>query len=333
MHMKDTINWGIIAPGRIAHKFAHDLQLVENARLHAVASRSWQRASDFAREYHVPHAFGSYDELLSCPDLDVVYIASPHSEHYAHTLMCLENRIPVLCEKPLAMNSAQVRQMIATAQANEVFFMEAIWTRFIPVFEETKRLVGEGIIGGIKTVRADFGFRAAFPPEHRLFNMELGGGALLDVGIYPIFFALSFLGKPDVVQATAVFGETGADDSCAMLFSYNNGSLAILDSSLQVKTDTEAFLYGEKGTLKLHSRFHHAEEMSISFYDKPSESMGMKYTGHGYFHEIVEVMDCLKKGKNESEKLPHRFSLEMMEVLDWVRREAGIVYGVDSLFV
>ena len=329
--MKDTINWGIIAPGRIAHKFAHDLQLVENARLHAVASRSWQRANDFAREYHVPHAFGSYEALLSCPDLDVVYVASPHSEHCAHALLCLEHGIPVLCEKPLAMNSAQVRQMIAAAQANDVFFMEAIWTRFIPLFEETKRMVAEGLIGGIQMLRADFGFRAEYPPEHRLFNVELGGGALLDVGIYPIFFALSFLGKPDEVQASAVFGKTGADDSCAMLFKYNNGSLAILDASLQVKTDTEAFLYGEKGTIQLHSRFHHPEELSVSFYDKPSESMGMKYTGHGYSHEIVEVMECLKNGKKESEKLPLSFSLELMEVLDWVRREAGIVYGVDRL--
>lgn len=325
----ETINWGIIAPGRIAHKFAHDLQLAEGGRLHAVASRSLQRAEEFAREYHAPHAYGSYEEMLDCPGLDVVYIASPHSEHCAHALMCLENGIPVLCEKPLAMNTAQVQRMVAAAKANDVFFMEALWTRFIPLFEETKRLVGEGAIGGIRTVRADFGFKAEFPPEHRLFNMKLGGGALLDVGIYPVFFALSFLGKPDEVQATAVFGETGSDDSCGVLFKYNDGRLAILDASITVKTDTEAFLYGEDGALKLHGPFHHATEMSLTFYDRPSERIGMNYKGNGYYHEIQEVMHCLKTGKKESEKLPLQFSLDLMEVLDWVRREAGIVYGAD----
>jgi predicted dehydrogenase len=329
--MNDTINWGIIAPGRIAHKFAHDLQLAEGARLHAVASRSLERARAFAGQYGAHHAYGSYEEILACPDLDVVYIASPHTEHCAHTLMCLKQKIPVLCEKPMAINIAQAHRMVEAARANDTFLMDAIWTRFIPAFEEALQLLNDGIIGSLKTIRADFGFRAEFPPEHRLFNMALGGGSLLDVGIYPVFLATLLWGKPEKIKASAAFGPTGSDDSCAMIFEYAGGRLAILDASVAVNTNTEAYFYGETGTLHLHSRFHHPSKFAVSYYEKPTETFNHPFTGNGYYHEILEVCECLKNGKKESEKLPLDFSLQLMEVLDWARREAGIVYrGIDG---
>lgn len=329
--MKKTINWGIIAPGRIAHKFAHDLLLVENARLHAVASRSIERASDFARQYGATHVYGSYEGILTCPDLDVVYVASPHTGHVEHAILCLNNKIPVLCEKPLAVNAAQVGQMIRAARSNQTFLMEAIWTRFIPLFEETLRLLGSGTIGEVKTIRADFGFRANFPPEHRVFNLELAGGSLLDVGIYPLFLATLLFGRPDEVKASAVLGETGADDSCAMLLHYGQDRMAILDASIVLETATEAFLYGETGTIQLHSRFHHPKELSISFYDRPGEHVALPFTGHGYYHEIVEVNNCLLAGKTESDKLPLEFSLLLIETMDRVRQQAGIFYpGIDE---
>lgn len=327
------IRWGILAPGKIAHKFAHDLQLVPGATLHAVASRSLERAEEFARQYGAHHAFGSYEELTACPDLDVIYIASPHSEHCAHTLLCLEKNIPVLCEKPFAMNLPQAKKMVEAARSHDVFLMEAIWTRFIPMFEETLRMLGEGTIGDLKTIRADFGFRANFPPESRVFNPALGGGSLLDVGIYPIFLATLLWGKPEQIQAKAIFGKTGADDSCGMIFTYPGGRFALLDSSIVIQTDTEAFLYGELGTMHLHSRFHQPQELSISFYETPSgEHVRMPYSGNGYFHEIVEVNECLRQRKKESAKLPLDFSLMLMEVLDAARKAAGIVYaGVDEV--
>lgn len=329
--MKDTINWGIIAPGRIAHKFAHDLRMAEGARLHAVASRSEERARAFAGQYGARHAYGSYKEILTCPDLDIVYIASPHSGHCEHTLMCLEQKIPVLCEKPLAVNAVQVRRMVEASRANDTFLMEAIWTRFIPMFEEALRLLGEGVIGPLKSVRADFGFRGDNPPKHRLFEPSLGGGSLLDVGIYPAFLATLLLGKPSKVNAIAALSRSGVDESCSMLFGYPDRQLAILDSSVVMETNTDALLYGENGTMHLHSRFHEPTSLSITFYDKPSEHISIPFTGNGYYHEIMEVGECLRQGKKESEKLPLDFSLTLMEVLDWVRAEAGIHYpGIDE---
>ncbi|MBI1224640.1 MAG: gfo/Idh/MocA family oxidoreductase [Bacteroidetes bacterium] len=326
--MKTTINWGILAPGRIAHKFAHDLQLVEGAKLHAVGSRSLERAKDFASEYGAPHAFGSYEALLDCPDLDAVYIASPHVGHCEHAIMCLEKGIAVLCEKPFAMNTSEVLKMVECARKNNVFLMEAIWTRFIPCFEEMLRLLKDGYIGELKTIRADFGFKADFPLTHRVFNPALGGGALLDVGIYTIFLATWLWGKPERIKATAVMSSLGVDDSCAMIFEYPDKRLAILDCSLVLKTEIEAYIYGETGTIQLHNRFINPQDLSVSFYEKTSEHFHVPLTGHGYYHEILEVNDCLRRGMTESEKLPLDFSIQLMETLDWVRREAGIVYAV-----
>lgn len=327
--MKTTINWGILAPGRIAHKFAHDLKLVEGAKLTAVASRSLERARNFAGEYGAAHAYGSYEALPQCPDLDAVYIATPHTGHCENAIMCLENGIAVLCEKPFAMNAVEVRKMVDCARSNNVFLMEAIWTRFIPGFEEMYRLVREGYIGDLKTIRADFGFRADFPSEHRVFNPALGGGALLDVGIYTIFLATLLWGKPARIKATATKNSQGSDDSCAMIFEYPGNRLAILDCSLVMKTEIEAYIYGVTGTLRLHNRFINTQDLSVSFYEKSSEHFHIPLTGHGYYHEILEVNDCLRRGVKESEKLPLDFSITLMETLDWVRQEAGIVYAAD----
>ena len=327
--MQTTINWGILAPGRIAHKFVHDLKLVAGARLLAVGSRSLDRARAFAAEHGAVHAFGSYEALLECPGLDVVYIASPHTGHFEHTMMCLERGIAVLCEKPFAMNTSEVQKMVDCARANGVFLMEAIWTRFIPCFEEAMRMANEGYIGALKTIRADFGFKANFPPEHRVFNPALGGGALLDVGIYTIFLATWLWGKPERIKATAVKNAQGSDDSCAMIFEYADNRLAILDCSLVVKTEIEAYIYGETGTMRLHNRFINPQELSLSFYEKSSEHFHLPLTGHGYYHEVIEVNDCLRQGRTESQKLPLDFSLLLMETLDLVRREVGIVYPTD----
>jgi predicted dehydrogenase len=322
---KDTINWGILAPGRIAHKFAHDLQLAPGARLHAVASRSLERAAAFASEHGASHVFGSYEDLLACPDLDVVYVASPHTGHCEHTVSCLENKIAVLCEKPFAMNLAEAQKMVNAARLNQIFCMEAIWTRFIPAFEEMLRLLREGAIGEVKMIRADFGFRANFPPEHRLFNLSLGGGSLLDVGIYPVYLATQLWGEPDAIAAGATFGETGADESCGMVLNYGN-RLALLDSSIVLQTNTEAFLYGENGTIHVHPRFHQPKELSLLWYDKPAEHIALPYTGFGYYHEILEVNERLRQGKTESDKLPLDFSLKLTSILDHIREKAGIVY-------
>ncbi len=324
--MTSTINWGILAPGRIAHKFANDLNLVKNARLHAVASRSLERAQDFAKKYGANHAFGSYEELAGCPDLDVVYVASPHSGHMEHSIFLLENKIPVLCEKPLAINSKQVHKIVSAARANDTFLMEAIWTRFIPVFDKIIEMVGSGMIGELNTIRADFGFKANFDPAGRVFDLALGGGSLLDVGLYPVYAATQFFGKPEEVKAVAIKGSTGTDDSCAMLLRYAGNKLAILDSSVVNLTDTVAVLHGEKGNIHIHGRFHEGERATVSIFGKKEQEIYLPKTGHGYSHEILAVNDCLVRGKKECEKLPLDFSIFMMQNLDAVRKEAGIFY-------
>ena len=324
--MTSTINWGIVAPGRIAHKFAKDLALVPGAKLHAVASRNYDRAKSFAEQYGATHAYGSYEEMTACPDLDVVYIASPHTGHHAHTLLFLQKKIPVLCEKPLAINSRQVQEMVDTARSNDTFLMEAIWTRFIPVFEKTLEILQSGVIGELNTLRADFGFKAPFDPHGRLFDVALGGGSLLDVGLYPVYIATQIFGKPHQIQASAIKGKTGTDDNCAMIFSYPNDKLAILDSSVINNTRTTAVIYGEKGKIELHSRFHEGERATLSVYDNKEEEIYLPKTGFGYYHEIVAVNECLLTGKKECEKLPLDFSVLMMQNLDAVRRACGIVY-------
>ena len=324
--MESIINWGIVAPGHIAHKFAQDLALVKNAKLHAVSSRSLERAEKFAKQYNAPHAYGSYEEMATCPDLDVVYIASPHVGHHPHTLLFLKNKIPVLCEKPLAINSAQVKEMVDAARATNTFLMEAIWTRFIPVFEKTIEMVESGVIGELNSIRADFGFKAPFDPKSRLFDLTLGGGSLLDVGLYPVYAATHFFGKPQKIQASAIKGSTGTDDSCAMLFSYPDSKLAILDCSVINNTRTVAVLYGEKGKIEIHGRFHESERATLTIYGQPQKDIYIPKTGFGYYHEILAVNDCLRDGKKECIKLPLDFSVLLMENLDGAREAAGTVY-------
>lgn len=244
--------------------------------------------------------------------------------------MLLENKIPVLCEKPLAINSKQVQKMVAAAQQNNTFFMEAIWTRFIPLFEKVTEMIGEGVIGKLNSIRADFGYKAEYDPNHRLFHLPLGGGSLLDVGLYPVFAATHFFGKPEHVKAVATFGTTGTDSNCGMLFRYTNGEMAILDSSLINDTRTLAVLYGEKGKITLHTRFHESENATLNVYGEKDHELYIPKTGFGYTHEIMAVNKCLINGLKECSKLPLSFSVQLMENLDWVRREAGIIYkGID----
>ncbi|MCB0580131.1 MAG: Gfo/Idh/MocA family oxidoreductase [Phaeodactylibacter sp.] len=328
--MAKTYNWGIIGLGKIAHKFAQDLDTLPNARLQAVASRSEERAREFALQYGAPHAFGSYEEITACPGLDVVYIATPHPGHRDNTVMCLNAGIPVLCEKPFAMNSRQVREMVAAARASDTFLMEAIWTRFNPSTAKALELIGHGMIGDVLSVKADFGFRPLFDPDSRLFNHALGGGSLLDIGIYPVFLALLLLGKPAGIQAMAHIGATGVDEEVGMLFQYQNGQMAHLHASLRAFTKTEAFIYGERGAIHLHTRWHEPTSLSLILEDRRPQDYRFEYTTNGYSYEAEEVMHCLEHGLKESPLLPLSFSQDLMEVLDRVREIIGLQYPEDE---
>ena len=330
--MAKNFNWGIIGLGKIAHKFAKDLQGLKSANVHAVASRSLTKAEAFAKQYDAAHAFGSYEEIINCPDIDVIYIATPHAFHCENTLMCLNNKIPVLCEKPFAMNAAEVRRMIAASKNNNTFLMEAMWTRFLPSIQKTLSIIEKGTIGEVISIKADFGFKADFDPNSRLYNQSLGGGSLLDIGIYPVFLSLLILGRPIGVKAMATIGKTNVDESCGIVLKYTNNKLAILDSTIVAQTATEALIYGEKGTIRINGRWHEPTSITLLLPGKEPKDIFFDYNSNGYSYEAEEVMRCLRQKKLNSPLLNHHFSLDLIELLDEIRMEAGIYYPHDDKF-
>ena len=320
------IRWGIIGPGRIAHKFAQDLQQVAGAKLMAVASRNATRAGEFAQQYDAPYVYGSYEEIVTCPELDVVYIASPHIGHHQHTLLCLRAGVAVLCEKPFAMNRQQVQEMVETARQNNVFLMEALWSRFNPAIWKALELVKNGAIGKVHLLKADFGFKGIYDPHSRLFNKNLGGGSLLDIGIYPLFLAYAALGMPQDIQATAYIGSTGVDETCGLILKYANDAVAVLDSSFRVKTRCEASIYGEKGTIYLHPRWHETKQLTVEYDEGETETFDFERSTWGYDYEIQEVNQCLRNNQKESANWSLNDSLNLIELLDSTRELIGLHY-------
>lgn len=328
--MKKNIKWGIIGIGKIAEKFATDLATVANAELYAVASTSLERAKDFAARYNAPYFYDSYESIFQTPDLDVIYIATPHTSHAENTILCLKNKMPVLCEKPFAMNLKQVQKMVESAHENDVFLMEAMWTRFTPAINKTLDLIAEGRIGKIKTIQADFGFVAPQLPEKRLFNLNLGGGALLDIGIYPAYLSLLLLGYPSHIQAISNFGNTGIDETTSFILGYKNNATAILSCTLNARTRTEALIYGENGYIHIEGRFIDARKITLYETDRKPVIFRFPRKTIGYNFEIEEVNRCLREGKNESDKMPLSMSVKLISLLDEIRQKAGIIYeGID----
>ncbi len=324
--MNQVFNWGIIGIGKIANKFAQDLQVTPNANLLAVASRSIEKAQGFAQQYGATFFYGSYEEILNTPDLHAVYIATPHVAHCENTLMCLEHQIPVLCEKPFAMNATEVRRMISLAQFQKTFLMEALWTRFLPSILKTLELIQQGLIGELISIKADFGFKAEFDPKSRLFNPGLGGGSLLDVGVYPVFLAQLLLGKPDHIRAVANIGLSRVDEDCGILLQYKNNKMALLHSSIVTETATEAMICGEKGNIRINTRWHEPTSITLLIAGEEPRDFFFDYNSNGYRYEIEEVMKCVRNGQTESELLSLDFSLDLMELLDEIRMKAGIYY-------
>jgi predicted dehydrogenase len=319
------IRWGIMGPGKIAHKFARDLREVPHAELYAVASRDPGRAEAFASEYHAAKAYGSYKALAEDPGVDAVYIATPHVLHRECSLLCLNHKKAVLCEKPLAMNAAQVEEMITAAKAQNVLFMEAMWTAFLPHFQAAMQKVRDGVLGEIISIEADFGFRASFDPAGRLFNKQLGGGSLLDIGIYPLFLSLTALGRPVDLEARATFFETGADSSCHMTLLYAHPAKARLFSTLLQETPTAAVIKGSEATLKIHPRFHESTSFTIEKEGK-TETFTFTKRGEGFVHEIEHFCDLLREGKTESPVMTFDTSRQLIGLLDKVREKIGLFY-------
>ncbi len=327
--MPSPFHWGILGLGNIAAKFAIALEAIPEARLSAVASRDQDRAAAFAQQHGAPHAYGSYADLLTCPELDAVYIATRHVSHAELSVMCLRAGIPVLCEKPWAMHADEARYMVDTAQQHKTFLMEAIWTRFLPTTQKVLELLQSDAIGRIVGLKADFGFRTEGEKPVRLFDPALGGGALLDIGIYPVFLAQLLLGDPVNVKAMSVLSPRGIDLDTGVVLRYPGEVLAHLHCTLQAKTKTEAFIYGEKGTIHIHTRWHEPTSLSLLRIGERPELFHFDYVSNGYNYEAEAVMRCVAAHQTECPELPLDFSLRLTMLLDRIRAEAGIVYPGD----
>ena len=321
-----TINWGIIGLGNIANKFAQDLVTIPDAQLYAVASRSQEKADDFAKKYGAIKAYSSYEALVKDPNIDAVYIATPHVFHKENTLLCLEHGVAVLCEKPFAMDTEEVNQMIAKAKEKNVLLMEALWTYFLPHYQFVLKALNNKTYGEIKKLEADFGFFRAFDDSSRVFKKSLGGGSLLDIGIYPIFAALTTLGVPNTINASATFFDNGADSSCNMTFNYNSGATALLKSALTEDLATEAIFYCEKGTITIHSGFFMPTTITINSNGK-EETLDFTEKVNGYKYEILHFNELIRQGETESNIMTFEFSQQLIKLLDDVRHLINLNYN------
>lgn len=329
--MSEKIRWGILGCGKIARKFASDLKLVEDAELKAVASRDAVRLGAFAKEHGAGLTFDSYEALVVCADVDAIYVATPHGFHYDHVMLCLQHSKAVLCEKAFALNLAQARTMVDFARKQKVFLMEAFWTKFLPQYQKVMEIVASGEIGEVKMIQSDFGFNAPEPRAQRLYDPLLGGGSLLDIGIYPVFMAQSILGKPTHVHAFITAYESGVDEQCVMTMKFAGGALAVLSSTFAVDTPVEAMIAGTEGRIVMRNRFHNAMatvEVVIGR-SEPRIIEVHREEGFGYQFEIRHVNDCLKKGLTESPVMTHADTLMLMETLDRVRTTCDVRYSVD----
>lgn len=327
--MKKTHRWGILGLGKIAHKFASDLQDVESAVIHAVASRTLEKAQNFAEEHNVTTYYNAYEDLAKDPHVDVIYIATPHVFHAENTIMCLEQGKAVLCEKPIAINANQLKEMIGISKANSSFLMEGLWTNFMPHLKKVEQLNLHETYGKCLKIEADFSFEAEFNTEKRLFNKELGGGALLDIGIYPVYLALKLLGKPQEIKATAELSSTGVDVSNAITFYYASGAIAELSSSFAKTTPCKAKVSFEKASVEFGPRFHETDKLSI-IADSGVDHIDFNYPSNGYQFEIEHVHDCLEKGLTQSPEWSLDASLELIETLDKIRAQFGLKYPQDK---
>ncbi|GII21389.1 Gfo/Idh/MocA family protein [Planosporangium mesophilum] len=324
--MSDPIRWGILATGAIARAFVADLSLVPDAEVAAVGSRSQEAADRFAAARGIPRAYGSWQDLASDPDIDVVYVATPHSAHYAAALTCLRAGKAVLCEKPLTLNLAQAEELVETARAAGVFLMEAMWMRCIPAIHTLCGLIADGAIGEVTAVHADFGIADPVEATHRLRAPELGGGALLDLGVYPVTFAHLILGAPDHVEGWARLSPEGVDENTGMTFGYASGALASLTCSLVGDSARTATVTGTRGRVELPRDFYRAAGFTLVRGEAAPEYIPVPFDGLGYHFEAAEVQRCLREGLTESPVVPLAETLAVMSTLDAVRDRIGVEY-------
>ena len=322
----DTIQWGIVAPGEIARKFARDLRVANGGNLRAVAGRDLARARAFADEFGAEKATADLSELAADDSVDIVYIASPHHAHFEIAKFLLEAGKPVLCEKPLTLNAGQARELIGISRANNVFLMEAMWSRCLPVYDRIREWLDDGRIGEPRFVTSNFCTQPPYDPANRWFNPDLAGGGLLDLGVYNLAISQFVMGrKPDKVAAVARFSPSGVDELLSASLHYENGGIAQFTCGMTTHCENSLIIGGEKGFIRVPSLFINAEEAFLTIGDTTESARG-PLRGEGFEFEIEEAMRCLRAGEIESPKMPHADTLATMEVMDEIRAQIGLRY-------
>jgi predicted dehydrogenase len=318
--------WGILATGHIAARFVEDLRLLPDAEVVAVGSRSVDAARLFADHHNIPRAYGSWAELAADDEVEVVYVATPHAAHYDATMTCLSAGKAVLCEKPFTLDLATSTTLIETARAQDVFLMEAMWMRCNPVVLRVLDLIADGAIGSVTSVQAAFGVAGPFPPEHRMRARALGGGALLDLGVYPISLAHLVLGRPDHIRSWAKLGPEAVDENTGIVLGYDSGAVASLSCGIVGATPLTATISGSTGRIELAEPFFRPSQATLHRADAEPEILPAQLHGNGYQYEAAEVQRCLDAGLRESPLVPHAVTLDVMSLLDTVRTQIGVTY-------
>ncbi len=328
--MRQKIRWGILATGDIARQFAEDLRTLEDAELVAVGSRSQESADVFADKHNIPRRHASYQSLAEDPDIDIIYVATPHTLHKENAILCLESGKHVLCEKPLAINAHDAEMMIGCARERKLFLMEAVWTRFFPLMQEIRRLISENVIGQPKILTADFGCKADFNPQSRIFDPKMAGGALLDIGIYTLSLSSMIFGEPSQVMSMAHLGETGVDERSGILLQFPGNEMSVLYSTNRSNTPNEAVISGNCGQIKIHSQWWRPTKATLSLDGQDGSPLEMPCDdAYGYKYEAEEVMKCIREGKTECEIMPLDETLSVLKTMDTIRKQWNLRYPME----
>ena len=331
--MDEKIKWGIISTGHISGKFAEALEILPDAELVAVASRTQESANKFAQEHNIPRAYATYQELADDPDIDVVYIGTPHTFHLENSVMCMRKGKSVLCEKALTINAEEAREMVRVAREENVFLMEAMIPRQVPLLKKVMQWIKDGRIGEVRMVKASRCARGEFTHGARQLNPELGGGSLLDVGVYVISFAFQVLGKaPIEAMGLSHIGEIGSDEQGVAVLKYDKGEIADLSFALRTEAVNEAYILGTEGYIKVHDLFAVPTKASLYIDRKEVEVIEEPIVGNALNYEAEEVMRCMREGLKESPFMPLEESIQIMEVMDKIRKPWGLVYSNDLKF-
>ena len=322
------MKWGIIGPGNIARSFVKDFEHVASLQqVVSVLSHRKKSAREFADEFGVTEVYTDLDEFILKNTAEIVYVATPHTKHYEEVKACLQAGLHVLCEKPMGINKQQYAELYALARQNNVYLLEGMWLRFLPHITRLLEQVDKGVIGNVLSVKASMCYKAPKDPDSRYYNPDLGGGSLLDLGIYTVFLSILLLGKPDRIRAVGHLTEQGIDDSCSILLGYDSGKHAVLESSLLFNSDQPAVVTGDKGQINILSPwFEHSPGLEIHPEGKEVEKWPVDWQGHGLFFEAEEVIADIKAGKISSSVYTPAISLTIIETMDEIRNQLGIVY-------